>query len=310
MPIGGVALWTGDAVEVVAGLPRCSVDCVVTSPPYWGLRDYRVAGQWGTEATVGLYVGRLVGLFDQLRRVLVPSGTVWLNLGDSYGGSWGHYVAPGSTARTAGARSRTPYGVHRPPQASYRAKDLVGVPWRVAHAVQERGWRLRGAVVWHKPNARPESVRDRFAQRYETIFVLSRPIGTVARPARPCPRPVRCRVCGVSRRIGAGVGIGRRARSRSLVAVCGGDAGLAGRFSIRSRVAGPPVSRPGSKGAAMSGSIWTRRAMSWRGVGWVWMRGSCGERRRVVAGHVVVGGGVGFAGGGGRDDGGAGVGDR
>ena len=174
---GRVALHAGNAVDVVRQLPIASVDCVVTSPPYWGLRDYGVERQLGAESTVQKYVGRLVELFDEVAQVLSPRGTVWLNLGDSYGGSWGHYVAAGSTARTANVRSRTPYGTHRPPQASYRAKDLVGVPWRVALALLDRGWHVRREIVWHKPNARPESVRDRFAHRYETIFALARDPG-------------------------------------------------------------------------------------------------------------------------------------
>ncbi|WP_284743923.1 DNA-methyltransferase [Amycolatopsis sp. RTGN1] len=159
---------------MVRQLPIASVDCVVTSPPYWGLRDYGSERQLGAEATVQQYVARLVELFDEVAQVLVPRGTVWLNLGDNYGGSWGHYVAAGSVSRTAEVRSRTPYGTHRPPQASCRSKDLVGVPWRVALALLDRGWHARREIVWHKPNARPESVRDRFSHCYENIFVLSR----------------------------------------------------------------------------------------------------------------------------------------
>jgi len=167
-------LSVGDAAEVVAAMSPASVDCVVTSPPYWGLRDYRVEGQYGAESTVDRYVSRLAELFDEVRRVLSPEGTVWLNLGDCFGGSWGNYVAAGSAARTAPARAATGYGVHRPPQSAHRSKDLIGVPWRVAHSLQQRGWILRNAVVWEKPNARPESVRDRLAQRYELVFLLVR----------------------------------------------------------------------------------------------------------------------------------------
>lgn len=171
---GQVVLCCGDARDEVGKLPLRSVDCVVTSPPYWGLRDYDVAGQLGVERAVERYVDRLAEVVDELAPVLVPSGSVWLNLGDSYGGSWGHYVAAGSTARSAAARSRTRYGTHRPPQASHRAKDLVGVPWRVVLELLDRGWLLEREIIWHKPNARPESVRDRFARRYENIFVLTR----------------------------------------------------------------------------------------------------------------------------------------
>jgi DNA modification methylase len=170
----GVTLYQGDACAVLRRLPTGSVDCVVTSPPYWGLRDYRVAGQYGTEATVDGYIASLARVFDELARVLAPTGTVWLNLADTFGGSWGNYVAPGSTAATAARRAGWRQGAHRPPQARHRAKDLVGVPWRVALALAERGWVLRNAVVWVKPNARPESVRDRLSQRYEWVFLFAR----------------------------------------------------------------------------------------------------------------------------------------
>ncbi|RSN44971.1 site-specific DNA-methyltransferase [Amycolatopsis sp. WAC 04197] len=169
-----VRLCLGDAREVLAAMPPASVDCVVTSPPYWGLRDYRVNGQHGSEPTTEQYVDRLADVFDEVGRVLTPSGTAWLNLGDSFGGSWGNYVARGSVARTASARSAQAYGVHRPPQSRYRAKDLIGVPWRVAFALQDRGWLLRNAVVWAKTNGRPESVRDRLSQRYESVFLFAR----------------------------------------------------------------------------------------------------------------------------------------
>lgn len=105
-----VLLCLGDAREVLAAMPSTSVDCVVTSPPYWGLRDYRVNGQHGAEPTIEQYVDRLADVFDEVRRVLTPTGTAWLNLGDSFGSSWGNYVARGSVARTAAARSAQAYG--------------------------------------------------------------------------------------------------------------------------------------------------------------------------------------------------------
>ncbi|MET7995930.1 site-specific DNA-methyltransferase [Amycolatopsis sp. NPDC005232] len=129
------------------------------------------------ESTVESYVARLADVFDEVGRVLAPGGTAWLNLGDCFGGSWGNYVAAGSTARTARARAATGYGVHRPPTSACRRKDLVGVPWRVAFSLLERGWVLRNAVVWEKPNARPESTQDRLAQRYEMVFRLARQEG-------------------------------------------------------------------------------------------------------------------------------------
>jgi DNA modification methylase len=119
-------------------------------------------------------VAVLVGVFDEVARVLTDSGTVWVNLGDTYGGSWGNYIAPGSTSRTARVRAGLSQGTGRPPQSRTRPKDLLGVPWQVAFALVERGWSLREAVVWAKPNARPESVRDRLTQRHEMLFLLTR----------------------------------------------------------------------------------------------------------------------------------------
>lgn len=169
----GVSLSVGDALQVLRTLPARSVDCVVTSPPYWGLRDYGVAGQYGHESTVEAYVDRLCRVFEELARVLVFGGSAWLNVGDCFGGSWGGYVASGSTAPSAADPVRRRYGTHRPPQTWHRSKDLVGVPWRVALALTGRGWWIEDAVVWHKPNARPESVQDRLSQRYEMIFRLA-----------------------------------------------------------------------------------------------------------------------------------------
>ncbi|MGI5506494.1 DNA-methyltransferase [Lentzea sp. CA-135723] len=170
----GIELHLGDALQVLCGLAARSVDCVVTSPPYWGHRDYGVVGQYGQEERVEDFVEVLRDLFAEVRRVLKPSGTCWLNLGDSYGGSWGNYVAVGSTAPTAGDEvRRRRHGTHRPPQSRVLRKSLIGVPWRVALAMQEDGWLLRNSIVWHKPNARPESVRDRLGTRYESVFFFA-----------------------------------------------------------------------------------------------------------------------------------------
>lgn len=171
----GVLLFVGDALRVLATLPRSQVDTVVTSPPYWGLRDYRVPGQYGGEPTADAYVERLRAVCRQLARVLRPGGVLWLNLADTYGGSWSNYIAPGSTSVTARQRINRSTGRHRPPQTGARAKDLQGIPWRVALVLTEAGWSLQRAVVWEKPNARPESVRDRLAQRYEMLFALTPP---------------------------------------------------------------------------------------------------------------------------------------
>jgi DNA modification methylase len=157
------ALYVGDARAVLAGMPAGSADCIVTSPPYWGKRDYGVAGQYGHEATPQAYVYTMREVFAEARRVLADDGTCWLNLGDSYsasnGGATGMhaYLGPHITTHRA-------TGIH--------AKNLLGLPWRVAFALQEDGWILRNAVVWHKPNAMPESVRDRLSCRHELLFLL------------------------------------------------------------------------------------------------------------------------------------------
>jgi DNA modification methylase len=167
--LGGVVLWTGDACTVLTMLPDASVDCVVTSPPYWGLRDYGVAGQYGREDTLDAYVERLRAVFAEVRRVLKPSGTVWLNLGDSY--STRPSGPPGRTSRL----SRITAEQAKAGRAAVIAhKNLLGVPWRVALALQDDGWILRSEIIWHKPNGMPESVRDRPARKHEHLFLLTK----------------------------------------------------------------------------------------------------------------------------------------
>jgi DNA modification methylase len=157
------ALYVGDARAVLAGMPDQSANCIVTSPPYWGKRDYGVAGQYGHEASPAAYVDTMRAVFREARRVLAADGTCWLNLGDSYSASGGGatgmhaYLGPHLTTHHA---------------AGLQAKNLLGLPWRVAFALQEDGWIVRNAVVWHKPNAMPESVRDRLNCRHELLFLL------------------------------------------------------------------------------------------------------------------------------------------
>jgi len=185
-----VTLLAGDAAEQLAGLPERCVDCVITSPPYWGLRDYgtgtwaagrpdcqhipaagradgqahcrkcgatRIDRQLGQEPTPSRYVDNLRRVFAQVRRVLTDAGTCWLNLGDRY--------ATGAT--------RADDAADGPPGGSWRArKNLLGLPWQVAFGLQTDGWTLRNAMVWHKPNAMPESVRDRLSATYELVFLL------------------------------------------------------------------------------------------------------------------------------------------
>ena len=159
----GSTLHIGDARKVLAEMPDASADCIVTSPPYWGKRDYGVAGQYGHEPDPAAYVERLRRVFAEARRVLAGDGTCWLNLGDSYSVGGGSptgihaYLGPHLTA-------------HRVP--GMPAKNLLGIPWRVAFALQDDGWILRNAIVWHKPNAMPESVGDRLSCRHELVFLL------------------------------------------------------------------------------------------------------------------------------------------
>lgn len=166
-----VTLWHGDALATLRELPDASVDCCVTSPPYFGLRDYGVDGQIGAEASPAEFVAALVAVFAEVRRVLADDGTLWLNLGDTYS-SQGGGKAEGQYAekRVSGAtwqakRSGVP-GV--PP------KNLLGIPWRTAFALQDDGWTLRNDVIWAKPNGMPESVADRLSTKHEHVFLLAK----------------------------------------------------------------------------------------------------------------------------------------
>jgi len=171
-------LHVGDALDVVRTLPAGGVDCIVTSPPYWGLRDYGEPGQLGLEPTPGEYVARLVELFAELHRVLAPHGTAWLNLGDSYAPAGGYSNrangladaaerADGTPRRRSGQRAHLE-PLERPAlPPELKPKDLAGVPWRVALALQAAGWYLRADAIWHKPNPMPSSVLDRPTTAHE-----------------------------------------------------------------------------------------------------------------------------------------------
>jgi DNA modification methylase len=162
------SMYAGDARTVLATMPAGSADCIVTSPPYWGKRDYGAAGQYGHEDTPAAYVETMRDVFREARRVLAGDGTCWLNLGDSYSASGGG--ATGMHAYLGGHIT-----THR--AAGLGAKNLLGLPWRVAFALQADGWILRNAIVWHKPNAMPESVRDRLSCRHELLFLLAKSPG-------------------------------------------------------------------------------------------------------------------------------------
>jgi site-specific DNA-methyltransferase (cytosine-N4-specific) len=167
---GDVTLFHGDALEVARGLGSGSVRTIVTSPPYFGLRDYGEDGQIGAEASVGEYVARMVALFRELRRVLADDGTLWLNLGDSYSSS-----GSGTQGESGDRASRTftADGL-RGRGGMLPAKNLIGVPWRVAFALQEDGWILRSDIIWAKPNPMPESVTDRPTKAHEYLFLFAK----------------------------------------------------------------------------------------------------------------------------------------
>ncbi len=153
-------------------LPDNSIDCCVTSPPYFGLRDYGNTDQIGLEETPELFVQQLVKVFEQVKRVLKPTGTLWLNLGDSYAGS-----GKGKGDKTMEKRNCISKSHHNIGDKSvilkndiYKPKDLIGIPWMVAFALRANGWYLRQDIIWHKPNPMPESVTDRCTKAHEYIF--------------------------------------------------------------------------------------------------------------------------------------------
>ncbi len=206
-----VRILTGDCREMLRSLDPDSVDCVVTSPPYWGLRDYGVDGQLGMERTLGEHVETMTEVFREVRRVLKPTGTLWLNYGDSYatsvnGRSAADTKATGNDDRTFRDKPFSTVGPvydpnHRPAGTNrsrglnsgskqvgnesvplgrivaggyLKPKDICGIPWRVAFALQEDGWWLRQDIIWSKPNPMPESVTDRCTKAHEYLFLLAK----------------------------------------------------------------------------------------------------------------------------------------
>ena len=174
-----VTLWHGDALDVLRGLPDGSVDCCVTSPPYFGLRDYGVDGQLGAEPSPTEYVEAMRAVFAEVRRVLADDGTLWLNLGDSYSaptgqGNKGPRVTLEGGGRPSGRRDRATMPAPRASQFDRPAKNLLGIPWRAAFALQDDGWTLRQEVIWSKRNCMPEAVTDRPSRSHETVFLLTK----------------------------------------------------------------------------------------------------------------------------------------
>lgn len=168
-----VEIQIGDCLASMRGMPEKSVHCCVTSPPYFGLRDYGHAGQIGLEDTPDAFVARLVEVFREVRRVLRDDGTLWLNLGDSYA------TQPGKGANVPQTKHpKNDYPSSAPHRSKsfdgLKPKDLIGIPWRVAFALQADGWYLRQDIIWHKPNPMPESVTDRCTKAHEYVFLLSK----------------------------------------------------------------------------------------------------------------------------------------
>jgi len=175
----GVTIYCGDCRDILPTLADGSVHCCVTSPPYWGLRDYGCDGQIGLERTPEEYVAALVAVFREVRRVLKDDGTLWLNLGDSYAssGTSGHQRLDvlGERLGCGGGHKHSSQDCGRAPTPpGLKQKDLVGIPWRVAFALQADGWYLRQDIIWAKPNPMPESVTDRCTKSHEYVFLLAK----------------------------------------------------------------------------------------------------------------------------------------
>ena len=177
-----IEIINGDSLEVIKTLPDNAVNCCVTSPPYWGLRNYGVEGQLGLEKTPEEYVGKMVAVFREVRRVLKDDGTLWLNLGDSYANQKTGDTYSGFNDRYFGretdggkqAQTVSNADIGRLDFNGLKPKDLVGIPWRVAFALQADGWYLRQDIIWHKPNPMPESVTDRCTKAHEYVFLMSK----------------------------------------------------------------------------------------------------------------------------------------
>ncbi|WP_445386426.1 DNA-methyltransferase [Robiginitalea sp. IMCC44478] len=163
-----VKLFIGDVREVLSDIEDDTFQCCITSPPYWGLRDYGVSNQIGAEDDINDYIDTLVSVFREVRRTLKKDGTLWLNIGDSYtsGNRKWRDSDIKNPARAMSYRPPTPKGL--------KPKDLIGVPWLLALALQKDGWYLRSDIIWNKPNCQPESVKDRPTRSHEYVFLLSK----------------------------------------------------------------------------------------------------------------------------------------
>jgi DNA modification methylase len=200
----GTVIICGDALTELRELPDESVRCCITSPPYYGLRDYGVAGQFGLERTPKEYVAKLVEVFREARRVLRKDGALWLVLGDSYWGSGQGYGDTKTTNKNhSGSRERIKPEYQ---DCGLKPKDLVGIPWRVAFALQADGWWLRQDIIWAKPNPMPESITDRCTKAHEYIFMLTKSAKywyDAEAVSEPCATPIDSKArCGFGSPVG------------------------------------------------------------------------------------------------------------
>ena len=164
-------IFCGDALDVLRTLPDNSVHCCITSPPYYALRDYGVDGQIGREERPAQYVARLTEVFSEVRRVLRPNGTLWLNIADTYcgTGSKGDHLDP----KNPSGRNRQCVSLAQRVE-NVKAKDMIGIPWMLAFALRDCGWYLRSDIIWQKANPMPESCKDRPSRCYEHVFLLTK----------------------------------------------------------------------------------------------------------------------------------------
>lgn len=163
-----VSIIHGDTREIIRELPDKHFQCVITSPPYWGVRDYGVEEQLGSEPNLNDYIRDLVDIFSEVKRVLKDDGTFWLNIGNTYtsGGRKWRQKDSKNKGRAMSYRPPTPEGLKK--------KDLIGIAWMIAMACQEDGWYLRNDIIWNKPNCQPESVKDRLTVSHEYLFLFSK----------------------------------------------------------------------------------------------------------------------------------------
>jgi DNA modification methylase len=167
-PVDRNLVLVGDALAFLRRLPDQFVRTCVTSPPYWGLRDYDFSAQIGAETELADYLSKLTEVFAEVHRVLTDDGTFWLNIGDSY-------TSGNRTWRDGDKKNPARSMTYRPPTPpGLKPKDLIGVPWRLAFALQDAGWYLRSDIIWHKPNCQPESVKDRPTRSHEYLFLFSK----------------------------------------------------------------------------------------------------------------------------------------